>query len=178
MAEIGLIHCAQVARQVAEAALPRYWSRHSKYPRAQPTLLARCVMCHADLTFRETEGHLADHAGLCNALGLARMPNHTVLCSCVCRLKVRKFDQFLARTLEQVSASAASNSLPATPLSSTGTVDATGLTSGGMSTFFVNRVRVRSGGYVWRHFGQMGGLRGSSPTADSGADGPARPPQQ
>jgi hypothetical protein len=174
MVKTGLIQCAQVARQVAEAALPRYLSRHSKYPRAQPTLLALlCVMCHADLTFRETEMHLAEHAELRNALGLAWMPNHTVPCRCVCRLKVRSFDQFLARTLKQVSASAPSNSPPVTPLSST-TVDATGLTSGAMSAFFLNRVHVRSGGFVWRHFGQMGGRRGASPTAD----GPARPPQQ
>jgi hypothetical protein len=40
MAEIGLIHFAQVARQVAEAALPRYRSKYLKYPCVQSTLLA------------------------------------------------------------------------------------------------------------------------------------------
>jgi hypothetical protein len=178
MAETGLIHCAQVARQVAEAALLRYRSRHSKHPCAQPTLLSLpCVMRHADLTIRETEVHLAEHSGLRDALGLAWIPDHTTLSRCVRRLNVRNVDQLLARTLEQVPESAASNSPPAAAPSSTVAVDATGLTPGAMSTFFVNRVRDRSEGFIWCHFGQMGGRRGSFPSTDSGADGPARPMQ-
>jgi hypothetical protein len=179
MAETGMIHCSQAARQVAEAALSRYRSRHSKYPRAQPTLLALlCVMRHADLTIRETEVHLAEHSELRDALSLAWIPDHTTLCRCVRRLNVRNVDQLLARTPEQVPGSAASNSPPAAPPSSTVAVDVTGLTLGGMRTFFVNRVRDCSEGFVWCHFGQLGGRRGSSPTTDSGADGPTRPMQQ
>jgi hypothetical protein len=49
MAEIGLVHFARVARGVAEAALPRY---------------------------RETEGRLAEHQELRDALGLARVPDY------------------------------------------------------------------------------------------------------
>jgi hypothetical protein len=69
MAEIGLIHFAQVARQVAEAALQRYRSKYSKYPCVQSTLLALlCVMRHEDWTFRETEVRLAEHSELRDAL--------------------------------------------------------------------------------------------------------------
>jgi hypothetical protein len=94
MAEIGLIHFAQVARQVAEAALPRYRSKYSKYPCVQSTLLALlCVMHHEDWTFRETEVRLAEHSELRDALGLARILDHMTLYRCVCRLKVRDFDQ-------------------------------------------------------------------------------------
>jgi hypothetical protein len=179
MAETGLMHCAQVARQVAEATLPRYRTRHSKYPRAQPTLLALpCVMRHADLTIRETEVHLAEHSEVGDGLGLAWIHDHTTLCRCVRRLNVTNADQLLARTREQVPASAASNSPRAELPSSTVPVDATGLTPGAMSTFFVNWVRDRSKGFVWCHVGQMGGRRGSFPTTDSGADGPARRMQQ
>jgi hypothetical protein len=176
MAEIGLIHFAQVVRQVAEAALPRYRSRHSKYPCAQPTFLALlCVMGHEDWTFRETEVRLAEHSDLRSALGPARIPDHTTLYRCVRRLKVRHCDQLLARTLEKMPVSAGSKSPPAAPPSSTVADDATGLLPGAMSAFFVNRVPDRSEGFVWLHFGQTGARRGSSPTADSGADGPASP---
>jgi hypothetical protein len=51
MAEIGLVRFAQVARQVAEAALPRYRSKYSKHTFTQPTLLAvLCVMRYEDWT--------------------------------------------------------------------------------------------------------------------------------
>jgi hypothetical protein len=57
MAEIGLVRFAQVARQVAETALPRYRSKYSKHTFAQPTLLAvLCVMRYEDWTYRETPG--------------------------------------------------------------------------------------------------------------------------
>jgi len=57
MAEIGLVHFARVAREVAEAALPRYRSKYSKHVCTQPALLAvLCVMRYEEWTYRETAG--------------------------------------------------------------------------------------------------------------------------
>ena len=43
MAEIGAVRCAQVAWDVAEAAVPQYRSPFSKHPCTQPSLLA--ILC-------------------------------------------------------------------------------------------------------------------------------------
>jgi hypothetical protein len=40
MAEIGVVQFARIAREVAEAAVPRYRSPFSQHTLAQPTLLA------------------------------------------------------------------------------------------------------------------------------------------
>lgn len=54
MAEVGLVRCAQVAREVAEAMLPTYRSKYSKHLFTQPWLLAiLCLMRYEDWTFRE-----------------------------------------------------------------------------------------------------------------------------
>jgi hypothetical protein len=51
MAEIGVVQFAQVARDGAEAALPRYRSPCSKHTFTQPTLLAiLCLMRYEDWT--------------------------------------------------------------------------------------------------------------------------------
>jgi hypothetical protein len=45
-------------------------------------------MRYEDWTYRETELRLGDHQELRNALGLARVPDHTTLYRCWCRLQV------------------------------------------------------------------------------------------
>jgi hypothetical protein len=149
MAEIGLVHFAQVARQVAEAALPRYRSKYSKHTFAQPTLLAvLCVMRYEEWTYRETEVRLAEHQELRDALGLARVPDYTTLYRCLRRLDERDFDQLLATTVQQMPPSTRSNSPSTAPPGTTVAVDGTGLTPGAISTFFVNRVRDRGEGFI------------------------------
>lgn len=175
MAEIGLVRFAQIARQVAEAALPQYRSKYSKHTFAQPTLLAvLCVMRYEDWTYRETEVRLADHHELRDALGLTRIPDHTTLYRCVRRLDVCDFDQLLANTLPQMSPPSGDDQSATGPPGTTVAVDGTGLTPGAISTFFVNRVRDRGEGFTWRDFRQMDRCRGSAPAADSGPDGPSR----
>src|SRR5215467_9059453 len=110
MAEIGLVHFAQVARQVAEAALPQYRSKYSKHTFTQPALLAVvCVMRYEEWTYRETEVRLAEHQELRDALGLARVPDHTTLYRCLHRLNERDFDQLLANTVQQMPPPTGSN---------------------------------------------------------------------
>src|SRR5215469_15371084 len=70
MAEIGLVDFAQVARQVADAALPRYRSKYSKHTFAQPTLLAvLCVMRYEEWTYRETAGAPGRTSGVARCVG-------------------------------------------------------------------------------------------------------------
>jgi hypothetical protein len=153
MAEIGLVHFAQVARQVAEAALPRYRSKYSKHAFTQPALLAvLCVMRYEDWTYRETEVRLAEHQELRDALGLAQVPDHTTLYRCLCRLQVTDFDQLLAQTIQQMPPSTGSNAQSTAPPGTTVAVDGTGLTTAAICTFFVNRVRDRGEGFTWRHW--------------------------
>src|SRR5690348_844390 len=65
MAEIGVVQFAQVAREVAEAALPRYRNPFSKHAFTQPTLLANLrLMRYEDGTCREAEVRLREHAEL------------------------------------------------------------------------------------------------------------------
>jgi hypothetical protein len=109
-------------------------------------------MRYEDWTYRETEVRLAEHQELREALGLARVPDHTTLYRCLRRLDARDFDQLLATTIEQMPPSAGSNSQATAPPGTTVAVDATGLTPGAISTFFVNRVRDRGEGFTWRRW--------------------------
>lgn len=87
MAEIGVVQFARVAREVAEAALPRYRSPFSKHTFPQPTLLAiLCLMRYEDWTYRETEVRLGEHAELRAALAIERVPDFTTLYRCLRRL--------------------------------------------------------------------------------------------
>lgn len=70
MAEIGVVRFARVAREVAEAALPRYRSPFSKHTFAQPTLLAiLCLMRYEDWIYREAEVRISLLGDQAQALG-------------------------------------------------------------------------------------------------------------
>jgi len=80
MAEVGLLPFARIALHVAKAVLPRYRSRFSKHQFTQPQLLAiLSLMRYEDWTFREAEVRLGEHRELCQALGLASVPDFTTL---------------------------------------------------------------------------------------------------
>jgi hypothetical protein len=83
MAEVGLVHFARVALEVAEAVLPDYRTKFSKHIFTQPQLLAvLCLMRYEDWTLRKTEVRLAEHSELRSALwAYARRP--TILRSTV-----------------------------------------------------------------------------------------------
>jgi DDE family transposase len=145
MAEIGLVQFARVAREVAEAALPRYRSPFSKHTFTQPTLLAiLCLMRYEDWTYCEAEVRLQEHAELRAALGIERVPDYTTLYRCVRRTGEDELTRLLHETIRQ---------MPPTPEGGTTVaVDGTGLAPGAISTFFVNRVRDRGQGLTWRHW--------------------------
>src|ERR687885_2170021 len=134
MAEVGLVQFAQVAREVAEAAVPSYRSKYSKRRFTQPQLLAiLCLMRYEDWTFREAENRLAEHAELRAVLGLKRTPDYTTLYRFLRRVEKTTFMKALAEAVVR--------RLPAPPPGGTTVaVDATGLADGAISTFF-KRVR-------------------------------------
>lgn len=101
MPEIGLVHFAQVAHQLAKATLPAYRTRSSKHTFTQPALLAvRCVMRYEDWTYRETEGRLAERKELREVLGLTRVPDSTTLNCYLKRLPEDEFARFLDATIQ------------------------------------------------------------------------------
>jgi hypothetical protein len=145
MAEIGVIRFAQVAREVAEAVLPRYRSPFSKHTFTQPTLLAiLCLMRYEDWTYREAEVRLREHAELRTALLIDRVPDYTTLYRCLRRMGEAELTHTLHEAIRR---------MPPPPTDGTTVaVDGTGLAPGAISTFFVNRARDRGEELTWRHW--------------------------
>jgi len=145
MVEIGLVQFAQVALPVAESILPRYRSKFSKHQFTQPQLLViLCLMRYEDWTFRETEVRLAEHSDLRRALQLEQAPDYTTLYRFMRRLDEMLLERLLQETVRQMPAPAQARLTVA--------VDATGLTPGSVSTFFVHRRRDQPPGFTWRHW--------------------------
>ena len=146
MAEVGLVRFALVCRTVAETVLPPYRSKFSKHLFTQPQLLTvLCLMRYEDWTFREAEVRLAEHRALRQALRLTQVPDHTTLYRFLRRLDEAMIQRVLtavARRVPHPSARHARGTLLA--------VDATGLTPGAISTFFVKRLRDQGG--TWRRW--------------------------
>jgi Transposase domain (DUF772) len=134
MTEIGGVKFAAVALPVSQAALPAHCSKCSKRQFTQPQLLAiLCLMRDEDWTFREAAVRLAEHHELRAVLGLPRVPESTTLCRFL-----RRLDEL---ALEQTLKAVVGRLMPQTGLSATVAVDATGLTPGAISTFFVQRAK-------------------------------------
>lgn len=145
MAEIGLVRLAQLALPLAERILPRYRSKFSKHQFTQPQLLViLCLMRYEDWTFRETEVRLSEHSELRHALQIEQAPDYTTLYRFLRRLDDTVLDQLLQETVRQMP--------PASEERLTVAVDATGLTPGAVSTFFVHRRRDQPPGFTWRHW--------------------------
>ncbi|MDQ4146864.1 MAG: transposase [Pseudomonadota bacterium] len=146
MAEVGVIKFARVALRVGRAVLPAYRSKFSKHRFTQPQLFAiLCLLRYEDWTFRETEVRLAEHRELRAALGVQGVPDYTTLYRFLRRLDKVVFEQALSEVSrcwrpadEKRCATVA--------------VDATGLTPGAISTFFVKRIKDRAPGFTWRHW--------------------------
>jgi len=143
MAEVGLVRFAQVALDVAQAVLPAYRSKFSKHLFTQPQLLAvLCLMRFEDWTFREAEVRIGEHRELREALGLARVPDFTTLNRFLHRLPEQVLTRALGETVGRMA--------PPPSGCATVAVDATGLTPGAVSTFFVKRLKDRGG--VWHRW--------------------------
>lgn len=139
MPRVGLVRYATVARTVAEAVLPRYACPRSKHTYTQPQLLAVLLLMRYDgWTFRDAEVRLAEHAELRHALGFGdgRVPDYTTLWRFLDRLELAVLDRVLAEVDRRLGP-------PRGPgggaRALTLALDATGLATASLSTFFVRR---------------------------------------
>jgi hypothetical protein len=145
MAEIGIVPFARIALAVGRTALPAYRSKFSKHQFTQPQLLAvLCLMRYEDRTFREAEVRLAEHRELREALGLPVAPDYTTLHRFLRRLTEEVLEHTLSAVVHRL--------IPEIDGPATVAVDATGLTPGAVSTFFVKRIKDRAPGFTWRHW--------------------------
>lgn len=150
MFEVGLVHFARLALEVGEAVLPYYRTKFSKHTFTQPQLMAiLCLMRYEDWTLRKAEVRLAEHGELRNALGLRKAPDHTTLYRFMRRLDEQTLLDALNETVRRMPAS--SHTRRESP--AIAAVDATGLASGAISTFYVRRTRNRGGEpMLWRRW--------------------------
>jgi hypothetical protein len=134
MAEIGLVRFAQVAWDVAQATVPRYRTAFSKHQFTQPQLLAiLCLMRYEDWTYREAEVRLAEHSELRRALQLPSVPDYTTIYRFLRRLDEAAITRALNEVVQRIP-------LPGPRRRARVAVDATGLSPGAISTFFVRRM--------------------------------------
>lgn len=142
IAEVGLVPFAHLALEVAGAVLPPYRTRFSKHL-TQPQLLAiLCLMRYEDWTYQEAEVRLSEHSELRRALGLPRVPDHTTLYRFLCRLPPEALAAALAAMVRRFPRRRRARVA----------VDATGLSSGAVSTFFVRRLHHHTHQPLpWRH---------------------------
>ena len=136
MAEVGLLAFARTALEVGRSVLPPYRTRFSKHQFTQPQLLAvLCLMCYEDWTFREAEVRLKEHRELCQTLGLKSVPDYTTLYRFLKRLDGQAIDRAVGETVRRMGGGRGCTGRGACVA-----VDATGLASGAVSTFFVRRL--------------------------------------
>lgn len=146
MAEIGLVKFAKLALEVSHAVLPAQRTKFSKRQFSQPQLLAvLCLMRYEDWTYREAEVRLQEHVELRAALELNSVPDHTTLYRFLLRLK----EDDIARVLREIVRRMPGRwESPATVA-----VDATGLSQGAVSSFFVRRMHHHTQRPMpWKHW--------------------------
>lgn len=100
-------------------------------------------MRYEDWTFREAEVGLREHSELRRALGLKQAPDHTTMCRFLFRLP----EEAIGRALAEVA-----RHFPRHRRLARVAVDATGLSSGAISNFFVRRMHHHTKKPMpWRH---------------------------
>jgi IS5 family transposase len=149
MAEVGLVLFAKTALAVMHEVMPPYGSKFSKHTFTQPQLMTiLCLMRFEDWTFREAEVRLAEHSDLRSALDLERVPDHTTLY----RFMRRVTDKMLDEVLVAIATRLMPRRRGRKQKKAVAAVDATGLSPGSVSTFFINRRTDRGEGLEWRHW--------------------------
>lgn len=147
MPEVGLVPFAQVALDVAARVLPPYRTRFSKRQFTQPQLLAvLLLMRYEDWTFRETEVRLREHSDLRRVLRLSSVPDYTTLYRFLKRLPPAHLDRALGVAARRAGARRRRRRVRAG-------VDATGLSHGALSSFFIRRQQQHPRGMTrFRHW--------------------------
>jgi len=149
MSEVGLVPFARVALEVCAEVLPAYSHPFSPQRFTQPQLLAiLCLMRYQDWTFRATEVHLAEHGELRRALQLRVVPDYSTLYRFMLRVKERVIREALAEVVRRLQRRRANSRQEGATVA----VDATGLTPGSISTYFIRRCEEHGGGPVPRRY--------------------------
>jgi hypothetical protein len=154
MSDVGLVRFASVALAVSEEVLPAYGHRFSPQRFRQPQLLAiLCLMRYEDWTFRAAELRLTEHSELRRALQLDAVPHYSTLYRFMLRVEERVIAQALAQAVRRLEKLRRAPSGQRGLKKRTVAVDATGLSPGSISTFFVRR-REQHGGQAmpWRYW--------------------------
>lgn len=148
MPEVGLVRFAQVALDVATTTIARYRTTFSKHQFTQPQLLAiLCLMRYEDWTYREAEVRLAEHSELRCALGLRSVPDYTTLNRFLGRLEEAAITRALNEVVHRMALPGPRRRRAQVA------VDATGLSPGAISTFFVRRMYHHNQQPMpWRHW--------------------------
>jgi hypothetical protein len=155
MAEVGLVSFARVALDVARSVLPNYRSKFSKHVFTQPQLLAIvCLMRYEGWTLRKAEVRLAEHRELREALELHKAPDYTTIHRFLNLLDERVLVRALGETVRRgksPSRHAHYDDDQQGRSQAIVAVDATGLSPGAISTFYVQRTRNCGGKpMLWR----------------------------
>jgi hypothetical protein len=137
----------KVALDVATTTIARYRTTFSKHQFTQPQLLAiLCLMRYEDWTYREAEVRLAEHSELRRALELRSVPDYTTLNRFLRRLEEAAITRALNEVVHRMA-------LPRSRRRAQVAVDATGLSPGAISTFFVRRMYHHNQQPMpWRHW--------------------------
>lgn len=113
--------------------LPPYRTPFSKHHFTQPQLLGiLCLMRYEDWTFREAELCLREHRELREVLGLRSVPDFTTLYRFLKRVEEATLARAVGETVRRLG-----RVWPGSRKRARLAVDATGLASGAVSTFFV-----------------------------------------
>jgi hypothetical protein len=146
-----------VALDVATANVPRYSTTFSKHQFTQPQLLAiLCLMRYEDWIYREAEVRLAEHSELRCTLQLHSVPDYATLYRFLLWL-----EEAITRGLNEVVHRMA---VPGFRGRAHVAVDATGLSPGAISTFFVRRL------YHHNRYGAISSMPRSCSRSRSGSE--------
>ena len=147
MSEIGLVPFARVALEVCEQVIGPYSHKFSPQRFTQPQLLAvLCLMRYEDWTFRGAEVRLSEHGELRATLRLKQVPDHTTLYRFFERLDERIIQSALTEIIRRMGGRRRRRRRIIA-------VDATGLSPGAISTFFVRRTQHHGGAALpWRYW--------------------------
>jgi hypothetical protein len=97
------VRVAQIAYQIAQQALPLYSHRKSPHRYTLPQLAACVLMTfYLNKSYRDVEEWLLATEGVCRALGLGRVPDHTTLYRAYRRLRMKDLERMKLTLLSRL----------------------------------------------------------------------------
>ena len=133
--ETKIFKLAKESRRLAQRAVPAYSSKFSKKTYTQDQHIAvLCIKTKTNQRLRETEEMLLNMPHICEALGLARVPDFTTTSKAMKRLRSRVLVVLLHLSASLISTDGNKAS-----------IDATGFDKRHSSKHYVRRIRIKLG---------------------------------